>query len=99
MQMNLPGSWIGAWNRTAAAGTVTGSNVPAVRPSSIFARRLSEKESVYQSIVAVGQTKGDNAFSLLSNLVSRSHAETSDERTLQENVSALGAPALPAGGP
>ena len=60
-------------------------------------RRLSEKEPVDQSIVAVGQTTGDNAFSLLSSLWSRSHTETSDERALQENVPALGASALPAG--
>jgi hypothetical protein len=60
-------------------------------------RRLSEKEPVYQSIVAVRQMKGDNEFSLLSSLLSRSHAETNDERALQENVSALGAPALPPG--
>ena len=62
-------------------------------------RRLSEKEPVYQSIVAVGQMKGDNDSSLLSSLLSRRHTETNDERALQENVSALGAPALPAGGP
>src|SRR5215218_8547095 len=64
-----------------------------------FSRRLSEKEPVYQSIVAVGQMTGDNAYSLLSNLVLRSHTETNDERALQENVSALGAPTLPTGGP
>jgi hypothetical protein len=49
---------------------------------------------VYQSIVAVRQMKGDNDSSLLSSLLSRSHAETNDERVLQDNISALGAPAL-----
>jgi hypothetical protein len=62
-------------------------------------RRLSEKEPGYQLIVAVGRRKGDNASALLASLLSRSHTETNDERALQENVSALGAPALPAGGP
>ena len=59
-------------------------------------RSLSEKEPVYQSIVAVSRVKGDNDSSLLLSLLSRRHAETTDERALQENVSALGAPALPA---
>jgi hypothetical protein len=35
--MHWPGAWSGAWNRTSAAGTVTGSNVRAVSPSRIFA--------------------------------------------------------------
>jgi hypothetical protein len=42
-------------------------------------RRLSEKELVYQSTVAVRQMKGDNDASLLSSLLSRSHVETNDE--------------------
>jgi hypothetical protein len=36
-------------------------------------RRLSEKEPVYSSIVAVGAMKGDNDASLLSRLVSHSY--------------------------
>src|SRR5262249_36046837 len=59
-------------------------------------RSLSEKEPVYESIVAVSRVKGDNDSSLLWSLLSRRHAEITDERALQENVSALGAPALPA---
>jgi hypothetical protein len=43
-------------------------------------RSLSEKEPVYPLIVAMGQMTGDNACFLLSNLVSRSHTETNDER-------------------
>src|SRR5215831_14640174 len=58
-------------------------------------RSLSEKEPVYQSIVAVSRAKGDNDSSLLSNLMFRQHTETNDGRALQKNVSALGAPALP----
>jgi hypothetical protein len=49
-------------------------------------------------IVAVGQMPGDKADFLLSNLGSRSHTETDDERALQENVSALGASTPPTGG-
>jgi hypothetical protein len=44
----------------------------------------------------VSRVKGDNDSSLLLSLLSRRHAETTDERALQENVSALGTPALPA---
>ena len=59
-----------------------------------YTRSLSEKEPVYRSIVAVSRVKGDNASSLLLSLLARRHAEATDERVLQENVSALGAPAL-----
>jgi hypothetical protein len=59
-------------------------------------RSLSEKEPVYRSIVAVSRVKGDNASSLLLSLLARRHTEATDERVLQENVSALGAPALSA---
>src|SRR4029453_15774564 len=62
-------------------------------------RSLSEKEPVYQSIVAVGQMTDDNACSLLSNLMFRHHTETNDGRALQKNVSTLGAATLPTGGP
>jgi hypothetical protein len=69
---------------------------PHRRLRPFLARSLSEKEPVYQSIVAVSRVKGDNDSSLLLSLLSRRHAETTDERALQENVSALGTPALPA---
>jgi hypothetical protein len=59
-------------------------------------RRLSEKDPVSQSIVAVSRVKSDNDSSLLLSLLSRRHAEATDERALPENVSTLGAPALPA---
>jgi len=62
-------------------------------------RRLSAKEPVYASIVAGGAMKGDNDASLLSRLLSHSYAEIDNERALEENVSALGTPALQAGGP
>jgi hypothetical protein len=62
-------------------------------------RRLSEKDPVYESIVAVGQMKGDNDSSQLSSLLSRRHAEIDNGRSPEENVSAMGAPALPAGSP
>src|SRR5438132_5280097 len=88
-----PRSHAGAWR----------SQEKPERTGSIFmkqtSRRLSEKKPVDQSIVAVGQMKGDNNSSLLSSLLSRSCAESDDERTLEENVPALGTPALPAGGP
>jgi hypothetical protein len=69
--------------------------VPSVLCTS---RSLSEKEPVYQSIVAVSRVQGAHDSSLLWSLLSRRHAEALDERALQEHVSALGAPALPAGG-
>src|SRR5262245_63826352 len=60
-------------------------------------RSLSEKEPVYQSIVAVSRVEGDNDSSLLWSLLSRRHAEATDERALQENVSTLGAATLSTG--
>ena len=47
-----------------------------------IARSLSEKEPVYQSIVAVSRVKGDNDSSLLLSLLSRRQAETTDARAL-----------------
>jgi hypothetical protein len=42
-------------------------------------RRLSEKASVEQPIVAVGSMKGDNRASLLLRLSSNRHVESNDE--------------------
>ena len=39
----------------------------------------------------------DNVSSLLGRLLSRRHTESDDEQAPEENVSALGTPALPAG--
>jgi hypothetical protein len=60
-------------------------------------RSLSEKAPIEEARVAVGQMKGDNVSSLFGSLLSRRHAELNDERAPEENVAALGAPALPAG--
>jgi hypothetical protein len=59
-------------------------------PQGLFVpRSLSEKASVEQPIVAVGSMKSDNNTSLLLRLLSDRHAESDDERSPWETVSAL----------
>src|SRR5262249_14691149 len=84
--------------RHVAGSTSTRTvTVPSGVNLSAFPRSLSEKEPVYQSIVAVSRVEGDNDSSLLWSLLSRRHAEATDERALQENVSTLGAATLSTG--
>ena len=50
---------------------------------------------VHRSVVAVDETEGYDTFSLTVSPRSSRHTESEDERAPRENISALGASALP----